>query len=210
MSDALDYLLKVRKDAIGPYFQFLKESGKHLDKKTRSLLSVITKVDAQTEAGLKQYLVRALRAGNQADEILDALLVCMPTLGLSKIIWAIEIILEMDIPEFNPELIGKEKQWHQLVATNEIKEGVSRYDYSGRACFINKKGDEYQVFDSRCPHQVTNIPILALDGTTLTCPKHQWKFNVENGECIEKGNRPLNEIQFKIEDEYLYVYSWLK
>lgn len=207
MSDALDYLLKVRKDAIGPYFQFLKEGGKHLDKKTRSLLSVITKVDAQTEAGLRQYLVRALREGNQADEILDALLVCLPTLGLSKIIWAIEIILQMDIPEFNPESMGKEKQWHQLVAINEIKEGVSRFDYDGRACFINKNGDDYQVFDSRCPHQVTNIPILALDGVTLTCPKHKWKFNIENGECIEKGNRPLNKINHKVEDDYLYVYS---
>jgi len=207
MSDALDYLLNVRNDAIVPYFKFLKEGGKHLDLKTRSLLSVITKVDAQTEAGFKQYLVRALREGNHADEILDAFLVCMPTLGLSKIIWAVEIILEMDIPEFDPELIGKEKQWHKLVAINEIEEGVSRFDYSGHACFVNKKGENYQVFDSRCPHQVTNIPMLALEGSTLTCPKHEWKFNVENGECIEKGNRPLNSVEFKIEDAYLYVYS---
>ena len=207
MSDALDYLLKVRKDAIGPYFQFLKEGGKHLDNKTRSLLSVITKVDAQTEAGLKQYLTRAFKEGNHADEILDAMLVCLPTLGLSKIIWAIDIILQMDIPEFSPDLIGKEKQWHKLVAINEIRTGVSRFDYDGRACFVHKKDDDYQVFDSRCPHQVTNIPMLALKGTTLTCPKHQWKFNVENGECIEKGNRPLNKIEHKIEDDTLYVYS---
>ena len=71
MSDALNYLLKVRKDVVEPYFKALKQGGKHLDVKTRSLLSVITKVDAQTEAGLKQYLVRALRDGNSADEILD-------------------------------------------------------------------------------------------------------------------------------------------
>ena len=207
MSDALEYLLKVRKNTMVPYFQSMKEGGKHLDNKTRSLLSVITKVYAQTEAGLRQYLVRALREGNQADEILDAMLVCLPALGLSRITWAIDIILQMDIPEFNPELIGKEKQWHRLVATNEIKEGVSRYDCDYRAFFVNKNGDNYQVYDSRCPHQVTNIPILALDGTTLTCPKHQWKFNVENGECIEKGDRPLNKVNHKIEDGTLYVYS---
>lgn len=207
MSDALDYLLNVRKEAVGPYFKFLKEGGKHLDAKTRFLLSVITKVDAQTEAGLKQYLVRALNEGNSADEILDAMLVCLPTLGMSKIIWAIDIILKMDIPEFNPELIGKEKQWHELAVVNEIKEGVSRFDYAGRACFVNKSGDEYKVFDSRCPHQVTNIPMLALDKGILTCPKHEWKFNVESGECIEKGSRPLNELKFKLEEGCLYVYS---
>ena len=207
MSDALDYLLKVRKEAMGPYFQFLKEGGKHLDNKTRSLLSVITKVDAQTEAGLKQYLVRALREGNQADEVLDAMLVCMPTLGLSKIIWAIDIILEMDIPEFNPNLIGKSQEWHQLVNIDELKEGVSRFDYDNRSCFVYKKGDDYKVYDSRCPHQITNIPMLALDGMTLTCPKHEWKFNIENGQCIEKGSRPLNELGHKIEDGVLFVYT---
>ena len=207
MSNALNYLLKVRKDAVEPYFKALKEGGKHLDVKTRSLLSVITKVDAQTEAGLKQYLVRALREGNSADEILDAMLVCLPTLGMSKIIWAVDIILQMDIPDFDPELIGKEKQWHKLIAVNEIEEGVSRHDYDGRACFINNTSGEYQVFDSLCPHQVTNIPLLALEGTTLTWPKHQWKFNIENGECIEKGSRPLNAVEYKVEDGFLSVYS---
>lgn len=207
MSDALNYLLKVRKDAVEPYFEFLKEGGKHLDSKTRALLSVITKVDAQTEAGLRQYLVRALREGNSADEILDAMLVCVPTLGMSKIIWAIDIILQMDIPEFNSELIGKEKQWHKLVALDEIEEGVSRFEYDERACFINRNGDDYQVFDSRCPHQITNIPLLSLEDKVLTCPKHQWKFNVDNGKCIEKGNRPLNSIEHKIENDFLYVFS---
>lgn len=207
MSDALDYLLKVRKEAVEPYFEFLKQGGKHLDKKTRFLLSVITKVDAQTEAGLRQYLVRALNEGNSADEILDAMLVCLPTLGMSKIIWAIDIILQMDIPDFNPELIGKGKQWYKIIELDEIEEGVSQHDYSGYSCFINKQGDDYCVFDSRCPHQVTNIPLLALNGTTLTCPKHQWKFNVANGECIEKGKRPLNKLEYKIEDNAIYVYS---
>jgi nitrite reductase/ring-hydroxylating ferredoxin subunit len=207
MSDALNYLLKVRKEAMGPYFQFLKEGGKHLDQKTRSLLSVITKVDAKTEAGLKQYLTRALREGNTADEILDAMLVCLPTLGLSKIIWAIDIILGMNIPEFNPTLLGREKQWHKLAETSEIKQGVSRFEYEeGRACFINKQGDDYLVFDSRCPHQGTDIPLQALDGNALTCPKHQWTFSVDNGECLEEGCRPLHRIDHKIEGSGFYIF----
>lgn len=207
MSDALNYLLKVRKDAVEPYFKALKEGGKHLDVKTRSLLSVITKVDAQTEAGLKQYLVRALRDGNSADEVLDAMLVCLPTLGMSKIIWAVDIILQMNIPDFDPELIGKEKQWHKLIAVNGIEEGVSRHDYNGRACFINKTSDECQVYNSRCPHQAADISLSSLEDATLTCSRHQWKFNVENGECIENGSRPLNKIEYKIDEGFLYVYS---
>lgn len=207
MSDALDYLLKVRKEAVGPYFTFLKKAGDHLDNKTRSLLSVITKVDAQTEKGLKQYLARALREGNSADEILDALLVCLPTLGFSKIVWAIDIILEMDIPDFHPDSIGVKPDWHELAAISDIADGVHRYNFAQRACFVNKQGETIRVFDSRCPHQVTNIPMLSLNDTTLTCPKHEWQFDIESGECIAKGNRPLNELEFKIENETLYVFA---
>jgi nitrite reductase/ring-hydroxylating ferredoxin subunit len=212
MSDALDYLIKVRKDAIEPYFQFLKEGGKHLDPKTRSLLSVITKVDAKTEAGLKQYLKRALKQGNTADEILDAMLTCIPTLGLSKIIWAIDIIIKMDLPEFDADLLTgakdpKKKQWIKLKAIDEIKEGISHHEFEGKSCFINKNGEDIQVFDSMCPHRETIIPCDAIDGTTLTCPMHHWRFNLENGECLEQGNyQPLKNLEFKIEENSLYLF----
>ena len=49
MSDALTYLVKARPEAMGAYFKFLKGAGTHLDPKTRNLISVITKVRAQTE-----------------------------------------------------------------------------------------------------------------------------------------------------------------
>ena len=108
MSDALNYLVKARPDALKHYFEFLKNCGKHLDPKTRNLISVITKVDAQTERGFKQYLGRALREGCTPLEILDALLMAFPTLGLAKIVWAVDIILAMDLPEFQPEALGAE------------------------------------------------------------------------------------------------------
>ena len=210
MSEALDYLIKVRKDAIEPYFQFLKEGGKHLDDKTRSLLSVITKVDAKTEAGLKQYLKRALKQGNSADEILDAMLTCMPTLGLSKIVWAIDIIIKMDLPEFDADVLAgaketKKKQWIKLKPIDEIEEGISYHEYEDKSCFINKNGNDIQVFDSMCPHRETKIPCDAIDGTTLTCPMHHWKFNLENGECLQEGSySPLNKIVCKSENGNLY------
>ena len=211
MSEALDYLIKVRKDAIEPYFQFLKEGGKHLDDKTRSLLSVITKVDAKTEAGLKQYLKRALKQGNTADEILDAMLTCMPTLGLSKIVWAIDIIIKMDLPEFDADVLTgaketKKKQWIKLKPIHELEEGISYHEYEGKSCFVNKNGDDIQVFDSMCPHRETKIPCDAIDGTTLTCPMHHWRFNLENGECLQEGNyAPLNKVEFKMKDKILYL-----
>jgi nitrite reductase/ring-hydroxylating ferredoxin subunit/alkylhydroperoxidase/carboxymuconolactone decarboxylase family protein YurZ len=208
MSDALNYLIKARPEAMKAYFTFLKESGKHLDPKTRSLISVITKVDSQTERGLRQYLPRALRDGASPHEILDAILMAFPTLGLAKIVWAIDILLDMDIPEFRLELLDAESGWHDLVDWNEVSDGAITYveNCDGRSVFIYRSGDDCRVYDSRCPHQVTDIPHLALSGTQLTCPKHQWAFDVTSGKCVAKGDRPLKQFDSKIEQGVLLAY----
>lgn len=200
MSEALNYLVKTRPDAMGHYLKFLKETGKHLDPKTRSLISVITKVHTQTDRGFRQYLHRALREGCTPMEILDALLMAFPALGLTRIVWAVDIILDMQLPGFDPDtLLGKPPQWRDVVATAGLKNGdILRLEVQGRGLFVYRKGRSYQVYDSRCPHQATNIPELALKGTTLTCPKHGWAFDVTSGECIKKGTTPLTRLRSRV------------
>ena len=201
MSDALAYLVKARPDAVGHYFAFLKACGTKLDPKTRNLISVITKVHAQTERGFRQYLGRALREGATPAEVLDALLMAFPTLGLAKIVWAVDIILAMDLPEFQPAAMGAEGSWHDVMATKGFKVGqTTRVDCDGRGLFVHRRADGWRVYDSRCPHQSTDIPELALEGKTLTCPKHEWAFDAHSGECIKKGNSPLKRFESKVED----------
>lgn len=200
MSDALAYLAKARPDAVGHYFAFLKACGKHLDPKTRNLISVITKVDAQTERGFRQYLGRARREGCTPMEVLDALLMAFPTLGLAKIVWAVDIILAMDLPEFQPGALGAQGDWHDVIATTDLAVGeIRRLECEGRDLFVYRDtARSWKVYDSRCPHQGTNIPHLALEGQTLTCPKHDWAFDAHSGECIRKGNSPLKQWPSKV------------
>lgn len=207
MSDALNYLVKARPEAMGGYFRFLKLAGTHLDPKTRNLISVITKVHAQTENGLRQYLTRALREGATADEILDALLMAFPALGLAKIVWAVDVILRMDLPEFRLAAAAPEPRWHDVAPLAAVKAGATSYfACDDRHLFVHRKGKAIKVYDSRCPHQVTDIPHLALAGTTLTCPKHGWAFDIETGRCIANGDRPLTEFPHKVEARRLHAW----
>ena len=60
-----------------------------------------------------------------------------------------------------------------------------RVECDGRALFVYRDGKEgWRVYDSRCPHQSTDIPHLALEGTQLTCPKHRWAFDVRTGKRL--------------------------
>lgn len=207
MSDALNFLVKARPEAMGHYLRFLKEAGKNLDPKTRNLISVITKVHSQTERGLRQYLMRALREGCTPGEVLDALLMAFPALGLAKIVWAVDVILDMDLPEFQGGAFGLPAVWHDVMAADELEVGATRrVDCDGRGLFVHRAADEYRVYDSRCPHQTTNIPHLALQGTRLTCPKHEWAFDITTGECVAKGSTPLKRWQSKVEGGRLLAY----
>ena len=207
MSDALNYLVKARPEALGHYFAFLKDCGRHLDPKTRNLISVITKVDAQTERGFRQYLGRALREGCTGAEVLDALLMAFPTLGLAKIVWAVDLILAMDLPQFQLGAAAPQGQWHDVAATRGVKPGqVLRVECDGRAVFACRDQKGWRVYDSRCPHQTTDIPHLALEGTTLTCPRHRWAFDIRTGACIANGDAPLRQWESRVSGGRLQAY----
>ena len=207
MSDALTYLVKARPEAMGHYFAFLKDAGKHLDPKTKALISVITKVHAQTERGLKQYVKRALADGCTPAEVLDALLMAFPALGLAKIVWAADVLLAMNLPGFSLEALAGQSTWHDVVAAADLGDGeVRRIDADGRSLFVYRSGDEIRVYDSRCPHQSTDIPHLALENTTLTYPKHQWAFDIRSGACIRTGNTPLRRWESRVVDGRLQAF----
>jgi len=90
-------------------------------------------------------------------------------------------------------------QWHDLMAAADVPTGdAQRVDCDGRSLFVYRDGKGIRVYDSRCPHQNTNIPHLALQGHTLTCPKHQWAFDVRSGKCIDKGDSPLRRWPSKV------------
>lgn len=208
MSDALKFLLETRPEAMGHYFAFLKDAGKHLDPKTRSLISVITKVHSQTERGLKQYLKRALDAGATPAEVIDALLMAFPALGLSKITWAVDVILSMRLPGFEPGALAEPGAcWHDLAAEAEVPAvGAIRVERNGRAVFVARGPSGLNAFDSRCPHQGTDMPAVAIEAGTLTCPKHGWVFDLASGACVKNGTTALTRYPARVESGRVLAY----
>lgn len=80
--------------------KFFGESGKHLEPRTRFLISVVTKVINFSPRGLEQYVKRALKEGATPDQVIDAVLCSYPCAGLTKVVDAIDVILDMGLPGF--------------------------------------------------------------------------------------------------------------
>ena len=206
MSEALKYLMQLKPEAMGNYFSFIKQSGQQLDEKTRAIISIITKVDNQTEKGLRQYTRRGLDLGLTPIEIIDALFVAFPSLGLTKIVWAVDIFLDMDIPGFDLEQIQAERSWHELLPLKNIKEGVNFCSSSeGKNLIVLSRAGTFKVYDRRCPHQSGQLPEECNDDLQIRCPVHQWLFSLTDGSCVEGGDRPLIQYKNKIENNSLHV-----
>lgn len=206
MSDALDYLVKARPEAMTHYFAFLKHAGQHLDPKTRALISVITKVHAQTEAGFRQYLRRALRDGVRPIEILDALLMAFPALGLTKIVWAVDVLLRMNLPEFSLEALHADDggSWRDVGPITDFPADATVYvARDGRGLFVHHRGGELLVYDARCPHQGVGLSAAALGGGKITCSKHERVFDPASGECVRNGTEPLTRLPSRITSDRL-------
>src|SRR3954454_12934632 len=113
-----EYLQAVRPEAMGHLLGFFKEAGRHLDPKTRFLISVIKQVIVFSPRGLKQYIRRAMEAGATRDEVLDTMLLAYPCANLTKIVDSVNILLDMDIPEAPAAPVPSEKTWHRVPATS--------------------------------------------------------------------------------------------
>ena len=130
-----------------------------------------------------------------------------PTLRLTKIIWAIDLIREMDLPEFYPENLTKNMKWHHIANIKELGDNqLQHYRVDNRTIFVYHSDKYTRVYDARCPHQQTELTLEHLEGDCLMSPKHQWKFNVKTGDCIEKGKLPLLELKSMINDNLLSAY----
>lgn len=198
MSKALDYLSKARPDAMEAYFSFLRANGAALDPKTRALISIITKVANQTEAGLRQYSRKAVREGTTADEILDAIMMAFPALGLSKTLWAVDILLDCGVLAELPDAAAAAGEWHDVCAADESVP-VRLVECGDLPLFVSHRDGRWRVFEARCPHHDTNLSSCRIQGGAVECPLHGWRFDLHTGACIRFGTKDLREFPARVE-----------
>ncbi len=198
MSKALDYLSKARPDAMEAYFSFLRANGSALDPKTRALISIITKVANQTEPGLRQYARKAVREGTTPDEILDAIMMAFPALGLSKTVWAVDILLECGVFPELPDIAATTARWHDVCAADQAVP-VRLVEHEERPLYVAHRDGSWRAFEARCPHHGTNLSACRIQGETVECPLHGWRFDLHTGACTRFGTQDLHEFPARAE-----------
>jgi nitrite reductase/ring-hydroxylating ferredoxin subunit/alkylhydroperoxidase/carboxymuconolactone decarboxylase family protein YurZ len=205
MSRALDFLLAARPQAMSAYFDFLRDNGSRLEPKTRALISVITKAAVQTDKGLVQYTRKALACGCSADEILDALLMAFPALGLSRIVWAIDVLQAHAVPGFGaapaddaaaPPVPDSTLDVCALTAL-PVEQAV-KYVAATRPLLLYRQGEEVRAFKAYCTHQGMELMPSGIAGARVTCRQHGWQFELPEGRCSRGPGQPLEALPVRV------------
>ena len=203
MSRALDYLLQARPQAMGAYFKFVKDNGSRLDPKTRALISVITKVAVETELGLVQYTRKALEVGVSADEVLDALMMAFPALGLSRIVWAVEVLIEHGVEGFaeRNDNVDAALEVLDVCALEDLPERQTvKRNCGRRPLLLWREDDTVRVYKAYCSHQGMELMSGGIKGAQVTCAQHGWQFTLPDGRCNRGEKWGLRELPVAVVD----------
>lgn len=91
---------------------------------------------------------------------------------------------------------------HNLGPVSRIPKGEGRrFDVEGEAIavFVSRNGEVYAT-QASCPHKQGPLEDGLLGGTTLICPFHARKFNLETGESMD-GNCNLKTYPVVLNDK---------
>lgn len=89
---------------------------------------------------------------------------------------------------------------------DEIPEGGGKaFEVNGRCVAVFNVGGSYYAIDNTCPHLGAPLADGFLAGEQITCPWHQWVFNVRTGQFAMHPDTALETFAVKVEGHDLLV-----
>jgi len=99
--------------------------------------------------------------------------------------------------------------WTRVVALSECQPGRGRFVVIGPhelAVFrLESSPDQIIVTRNSCPHAGGNLAAGALNGTVVTCPWHQWPFDLNSGACPLSEKVTLTRYESRVEDGWVWA-----
>jgi 3-phenylpropionate/trans-cinnamate dioxygenase ferredoxin subunit len=80
----------------------------------------------------------------------------------------------------------EENAWVPTVDESHLQEGsINLISLKGVSIILIKKEGHIYALRNRCAHMACTLAGGRLDGYTLQCPCHEWKYDITNGEFID-------------------------
>lgn len=94
----------------------------------------------------------------------------------------------------------------RVAALSELFDGERRcFTLEGRRVFLIKLEGRVYAYENRCAHRELPIATGRLDGYVLTCPVHEWQYDIRNGRGVNPDAARLRSFALRIENDDVLV-----
>ena len=97
-------------------------------------------------------------------------------------------------------------QWVFTIEDTELQEdNVTLVFPRGLSILLIKKGRDVYAISNKCAHMGCPLASGSLDGYLITCPCHDWQFDIRTGEFVDVREIKIPTYQWKVLDGKLFV-----
>ncbi len=91
------------------------------------------------------------------------------------------------------------KKWVCITPCRNIPPREGRaVQVGGREIAIFNLGDRFLAIDNRCPHKAGPLADGIVSGTTVVCPLHAWKLDLETGRGVSSASASTCAETFRV------------
>ena len=98
--------------------------------------------------------------------------------------------------------------FEKLISTDDCLAGCGVFVRHGErelAVFHLLASNQFIVSDNACPHSEGNLSAGELNGCKVTCPMHDWTFDLELGRCVGTDDVLLTRYACETRGDALFV-----
>jgi nitrite reductase/ring-hydroxylating ferredoxin subunit len=96
--------------------------------------------------------------------------------------------------------------WTYIIDDKALPEGGKAQVFPlGVSIVVARVGGTVYAVEGKCPHMACPLFSGALDGYILTCPCHEWQFDVRTGQFLDAPEIKLALYPVKSEEGKLFV-----
>jgi NAD(P)H-dependent nitrite reductase small subunit len=82
---------------------------------------------------------------------------------------------------------------------------ATRVEADGQAVALFNVEGTFYALSNRCPHRGGSLGQGFLDGSRVSCPEHNWTFDVTTGENVVSAEVCVPRHEAKLEDGHVWV-----
>jgi nitrite reductase/ring-hydroxylating ferredoxin subunit len=96
--------------------------------------------------------------------------------------------------------------WIIALKERDLRENLPARVYpKGIAVLLIRSGGLLHAVAANCPHMGCSLGGAVLDGQTIQCPCHDWRFDIVTGCFIDAPEIRLETFPLKIENGNVYI-----